>query len=194
MWLDPDVALELRKGGVRPIVLMRIATDTPIRAWSGVGPLAIPADDVEDTEGAVYKGTGILADLPAVEILIGLSAARLTLALSGVSAEMLDLAEADAADVDGRAVSLGIGFETASRQLVGPIFWKATGRIEEIFTEDARTGRTAGLQMIYGAEDRRQTRFDYWSPAHQEALYPGDKGCAHTPELEEGVDIVWPSW
>lgn len=194
MWLPEAMALELGKGGVRPIVLVRIATDPVARAWSGVGDLALAADDVETTDGAIYRGVGALLDLPAVEILTGMSAARVTLAVSGLSAEVLAMIESEAADIEGRAANFGIGLLNRRQQLVAPVFWKLTGEVEEILSDETRLTRSAGIQIAYGATDRRTPQYGYWSPAHQEALYPGDLGCSRTPLYDAGRDIVWPRW
>lgn len=194
MWLTSDQALELRKGGVRPIVVYRIAASPVVRAWSGVGDLTIPMDTVETTGANTYKGVGIIRELPAIEILLNMTAGRLAIAVSGLSAEIQDLVEADAADVEGAAINIGLGFLNGRQQLIGGIFWMVDGVLEEVFTDTSAELRAAGVQIAYGQVDRRAPLRGYWSPADQEARHAGDLGCSRTPLYDEGRSIVWPTW
>lgn len=194
MWLSTDQALELRKGGVRPIVVYRIAATPVVRAWSGVGDLSIPTDSVEDSLLNVYLGVGVIRELPEIEVLLNMTAGRLAIAISGISAEIQDLVEKDAADVEGAAINIGIGFLNGRQQLIGSIFWMVDGVLEQVFTEATAEQRTAGIQIAYGAVDRRSPLRGYWSPQDQEARHPGDLGCSRTPLYDEGRSLVWPRW
>ena len=194
MWISEDMAAELSKGGVRPALLYRIAAVPVVRAWTGVGNLAIAADDIETTDGAIYKGVGAIRELPEIEVLLNMGMGRLVLSLSGVSAEVLAMVEADAGDVMRKPVHIGVIFLGPRHQMIGGPLWPVEGLVEEVFTDEERSQRIAGLQIGYGATERRTPALSFLSPTDQEARHAGDAFCARTPLYDAGRGIVWPTW
>jgi hypothetical protein len=129
-------------GAPRYSILLRIeTTDQVVRAWAGIGDLAIPADDVED-EAATYLGVGILGEVPSLRQLIGGSAERLDFALTVPGGTIFALADADFAQVRRAPVYVGIIFFDANWQQ-SEVSWLWSG------TADTATvsRQASGLQV-----------------------------------------------
>jgi hypothetical protein len=177
------------------VLLVRIAADPIARAWSGVGDLALAADDIETTGGAIYKGVGRLADIPLMECLLNGEAGRLTLGVSGVDAVIQDMAEDALADVALAPVQLGLMFLDEREQPVSAPLWiVADGELEDIETARDFGSRTVAMTVGYGDLDRRRPQLSYWSPGDQERRSPGDLFCSRTPLYSEGTEVTWPRW
>lgn len=196
MWISEAAALAAASGGVRPVMLLRIAGNPIARAWSGVGNLQIPVDVVETDADALYRGVGALLDWPQMEVLLNGEAGRLTFGMSGVDAVVQALFEDDLTDLEGAAVNVGVAFLDEDWQLVAPPLWIIEGEVEDGVTDQSRSGDTMvrgiELNVIYGSKDRRRPLLANWSPQDQELRSPGDKFCERTPLYNEGVTVSWP--
>jgi len=106
----------------RESIIVRIDCDPPALLWSGIGNLAVPADDVVPAP-ALAVGGGELVSVPDFQQLIGGTAERLEFVVSGVSPETIRLAVEDAESVRGARVDVGTVLFDAAWQLVS-VTWE----------------------------------------------------------------------
>lgn len=196
MWITEEIALAIAAGSVRPIMLMRIEGDPDARAWTGVGDLAIAADEIEPVEGAIYQGVGLFADWPPIEVLLNGEAGRLSFQLSGIDATAQELFERELADLEGAPCDIGMAFLDERQQMVATQRWISAPEIEDAEHSQDRVpgGLTRGVAvgMIYGSQDRRRPLYAYYSPPDQAARSPGDLFCERTPLYNADHTVSWP--
>lgn len=196
MWITEAVGLAASAGSVRPIMLVRIEGDPVARAWTGVGDLAIPADAIETEDGAIYKGVGLFADWPPLEVLLNGEAGRLAFVLSGIDATAQGLFERELDELEGARCDIGLTFLDERQQMVATPRWLQAPTIEDAeHNQDRVPGglvRSVSVGMIHGSEDRRRPIHGYWSPPDQEARSPGDLFCSRTPNYNADHEVSWP--
>lgn len=162
---------------MREILLLRMATDPVVRVWSGAGPLAVPTDTVE-TEDTPYSGLGELLNLPAVEQLINGVSQKVSFTVSGVSAEMLALAQADRATVRGATVWIGTLILDDDLQPVDGVDWEWRGKADTLELASTPNGddRVRTVTLTVAAADATRTRADlaFFTDADQRRRSPDD--------------------
>jgi hypothetical protein len=175
---------------VRESYLLRIAADPPARIWSGVGPLEIPPDIVED-ETATYMGAGELLNAPDFQALINGVAERLEFIVSGVDADTIRLALEDAESVKGAAVHLGrIDFDE-NWQPLGPVEWEATFRADFLVVDSQSSGgarqRTITLSVGSGNTGRSYSPMAFFTDADQRRRSPDDAVFSNVAGINTGT-------
>lgn len=194
--LSADQALAFRDK--RYAVFFRLDTPEPIRLWSGRGEIALPADAVETTEGAIYNGIP-LTGLPSLASLINGKAARTQFALSGaaVDAEVAALASREAHLVQGRTVRVGLLPLDSKWQPVGGVIWLHTGTADVVRTT-RRPGADGGeeRQIILEAGSRftgrRQPKQVFYTPQDQSVIDAADRAFDNVARLNAGTQKTWP--
>jgi hypothetical protein len=144
---------------VRESVLIRINCDPPARLWGGVGDLAVAADDVE-TEDAIYVGGATIISAPDFQQLMNGTADRLDFTLSGVSEEVLVLAQEEAESVKGAALDLGtIRFDDEWQQ-AGVVTWEARFRCDtlSVGSQGGQDQRSRSITLSVGTDDTDRSR------------------------------------
>ena len=191
----------LESDNVRIAVLCRIATDTPTRFWTGVGDLALPADAVETTDGAIYKGIGDIVGLPALDQLIngGAQAVQFTISGTGVDAAGVAMLTASAEDVIYRRMNVGIGIFDANLQFTGNRVWLWEGECSTIdASREANAGpgglpvRTVSLGVGSTFTARRRPRIVNWTDTHQRRISATDDYLEYVHNMSAGTTIKWP--
>lgn len=180
-------------------VFFRMATDPVVRLWGGDGDFILPQDGVETAASEadrVYKGIGILQDIPAVQQLINGLADRLTFTLSGVSPEVLRLAEQDADEVRGARVNLGFIRLDADLQPVLPMLWLWEGEADVVPVSRTSQGdgsaiRTIGISVGTMDTNRKRPKFETYTPINQKRRSPTDKFCDFVPLYNAGSTKKW---
>lgn len=197
-WEAWELAL-LEGGGVRPAILCRIDTDPVIRLWAGaVRDLAIPADAVEDVEGAVYQSMGLLTDVPVLKQLINGEADRISAGLSGaeVTAEVAALASADAESIRSVRVNFGLMFFDANWIRGTPVLWPWEGEADSLSVEweGGKTGATRRIALSIGSTltGRRRPFNGLFTDADQQRRSPGDLFFSEVRRYDQGSTKVWP--
>lgn len=194
-WISSEAALETQKGAVRPAVFMRIAADPVARAWSGVGDFHLDEDAVETaTGGAIYKGTGLISNMPVFEALLNGQMSRLDVTVSGVPQTILNMVDAAIADVEGKAMDWGLSFLDSDQQPVAAPLWLLSSVLDEVSTQRTATSRSVGLSAAYGAVDRRRPMLAYLTQADQQRRHAGDLCCDRMPIYDAGTTLHWPQW
>lgn len=196
MWISETLAVAIAAGAVRPIMLARIEGDPVTRAWTGVGDLEIAADEIETVDGAVYKGVGLFADWPPLEVLLNGEAGRLSFLLSGIDAMVQALFERELAELEGAVCDIGLSFLDERQQMMATPRWIKAPEIEDAEHSQDRTPggmtRAVAVGMIYGSQDRRRPLYAYYSPPNQAARSPGDLFCERTPLYNADHTVSWP--
>jgi len=190
----------IAEGLIRPAVLVFIDATTPIRTWfGGFGPKVVPADGV-DAAGGTYQGLGWLVGMPALSQLINGVAERVDFTLSGVPAEVIALADADAASIRGAPVHVGLYMLGSDWQAYAPVEWLWEGeadvaKISRTASIDEQGNqqivRTVGLSVGTAFTGRRRPKATYWTHAHQSEFSPGDLFCVRTPIYAQGKSLKW---
>tara|TARA_R110002124_G_scaffold173690_4_gene341325 strand:- start:17237 stop:17839 length:603 start_codon:yes stop_codon:yes gene_type:complete len=186
------------RGLVRPAFFLRLDGVTPTRAWSGIGRRYLPADAVEDVEGAAYVGAGFLRDLPEMEALFMGESTALAFTLTGVDARALALVDEAAGDIEGAGAHFGFAFLDARHALVTEVFWDFDGEVDtlEWSDEPGRDGptrtRSVTLNLTGGWSDRRFRLMQMWTPADQGRRDATDTAFQHVPSYDGGATADWP--
>lgn len=166
-------------------ILIRIGVPDVARLWSGSGPLYLPADGIETTDGALYLGGGeILDGLTDVEQLLNGTAARLDLSVSGVALETVRLAREEF--VAGSLVDIGtIEFDDLWQPY--PARWTAQYRADKLSVDRGAGQRTITLSMGSDDTGRSTSPQSYWTPADQARRSPTDRIFDRVPGLNAGT-------
>lgn len=144
---------------MRESVLIRIDSDPPARLWSGVGDLIILADDVEP-EDSVYLGGANIVSAPDFQQLMNGTADRLDFTLSGVTAEVVALAQEEAESVKGSAMDLGTIRFDDDWQPVGVVTWEARFRCDtlSVSSQSGQDARSRSITLSVGTDDTDRSR------------------------------------
>ena len=182
-------------GAPRYSVLVRFGMATPVRAWAGIGDLAIPADVVEPT-GGTYLGVGILGNVPALRQLIGGVAERLEFTLSVPSGEIFALADDQVALVRSAPVDVGvIFFDEDWQQSAVAWLWNGTADVPSVSrtTNGLNVVRTVKISAGSSFTDRTRPKHTYFTNADQKRRSPTDDFCARVDLYSINSTIKWPN-
>jgi hypothetical protein len=150
-----------------------------IRIWNGTQDLSLG--------GQTYTGAGDLLSISSTEDTSELSSAGMTLALSGMNEEIIDLALAE--NYQNRHVIIHMGFLSGNNEVASSfIFFK--GRIMNMSISDGPSTNTISVELENRLIDfSRPTNLRY-TRASQQNLFSGDKGLDFVQALQEAV-INW---
>lgn len=193
---DADQEDILASGAVNLGVLFRLDTDPVFRIWSGAGNLTIPSDAIEQSD-ATYLGAGQLAGIPQLSQLINGVAERVNFTLSGVDARTMQLADADAVEVQGAQVNLGLQVFDSTWQPVGSVAWIGAYVADVLVTaaqatEGARMFRSVSLSVASAFTGRRNAPINYYTDFDQKRVSATDRFCDRVALYSQGVQKVWP--
>jgi hypothetical protein len=179
--------------------LIRVATADPARLWTGIGDFPV-VNSTFDPDGAIFKGAGQLINLPAFERIWNGLAERVTITLSGVSDDIRALAYAEADDVRGAIVRMGLCILDGDWQQLGPVRWLRRGRVDVIETENkpGERERIKTISFSLGSQltGRKIPGAGTWTNADQQSR-PGsedDRFCERTPLMTQNSVVAWPSF
>lgn len=198
MSVDAAAQIQLAGGILRAAVLFRLATAPLVRLWTGVGSLTVAADAVE-TLGGVYAGIGAMSGLPAVQSLINGLAERVEFTLSGaaIDGRAVALADAEAADIRGAQVNLGLVlFDANWAPVTGTIWlWQGeadTPKITRRVGEGGDVVRQVTISVGSIFTDRRRPALSYYTDVEQRRRSATDRFCERTPLYSQQVAKSWP--
>jgi len=196
MNINPLIQAQIDGHLIRRSVLMHIATDPPVRAWTGIGPFEHPGDAVDAT-GGTYLGLGEIQDIPALSQLVNGVASRIDLSLSGVDARIVALADADAAEVRSKVVSIGLQFFGGDWQPLGDTLWIWDGeadviRSDTVSNPDFTRTRTVTLSVGSTTTGRRRPRLNRFTRAQQRIRSSDDAFCDRTALYAPDTELKWP--
>jgi hypothetical protein len=182
----------------RPGILFRLASDTPIRLWSGqVRDIAIAAGGPETTEGAIYQSHGMLGAVPQINTALNGEADRLDFIMSGVeiSGTAAALAHAEASLIRRRALDLGLVFFDEDWQQIGSPFWLASYTADCLTvaydgTSDPPT-RTIKISAGNVFTARKQQNLSFFTQIDQQRRSIDDTFFSEQSKLQEGTTKPW---
>ncbi|SCX88257.1 hypothetical protein [Paracoccus tibetensis] len=181
---------DLRRGNIACTILcqMDFATN-PQRWWLGYGPLT--------AGGVLYKGTGDVIQISALELTYGMSAGMVRFSIPNASAEMVARCDNQEAEVNNRPCrifyqlfsSVEEGDQHRGR-LIGTPISMFVGRMRDMRSTSQNGAREIELEA-YGRLSRQgKPPFGRWTDADQRRRYPGDTGLGLLPSLKDKA-ITW---
>ena len=152
---------------LRPILLLKISTSTPILFWSGVGVLSWGGD--------TYEGVGGMARITSVREQSLLQATGTVFELSGIPSYNL-------------AQALGAQYQDKIAQL-----WLALlqGRTDVMSVREDGDASTISVSAENRLIDLERTRVRYYTDRDQKELFPGDDGFEFVAAINDGSEFVW---
>lgn len=186
--------MSLAGAAPRIVALVRVETDPVVRLSTAFGDFPLPANALDAGE-EVYTSLGAIEALPTLQQLINGTADRVSLSLSGVPAALAALAEADAPNVQGAAVNLGVIVLDEDWAVTGSVFWfwdagadklTAAKAMDEQGNEIHRITVSAGTGMAA----RSRPDFVMWTPIQHQRRHPGDNFLSQLPTGEK--EKRWP--
>lgn len=201
MNLNEDELAVLSGDNINIAAFFRLETNPIVRLWLGFGNIAAQSN-ILDPDGAEYVGFGEVRELPSFGQMINGAAERVDFVLSGVDGPVLQIAATnDAINVQGKKVSVGVGFFDSSWQLLGAPKWFAHYRADFLTIDQQPTGdpanpiiRTVTLSCGSLMTMRRRPARAYLSNQDQQARYPGDLFCNLVGKYASGFSKKWPTF
>jgi hypothetical protein len=151
-------------------------------AWTGLGPL--------HWAGKVFEGVGDIGAVGEIEETIELRAVRLTLALSPVPQEVVDIALAERSFRLRPARLWGALLDAEGAFVADPFpLWAGLmDTMEVVDGAEPRVSLTCESRLV----DLERAEVRRYTDADQQAEYPGDRFFAFVPALQE-AEIKLPS-
>lgn len=185
--------------GIRILLQADWPNDTSTRLWDGAGPFI-------DGDGMVWRGSGTITGLEAIEAAINGEAFTMNVTLTGVESEMADSAwlSYDHGDLVGGTVRVLILPCDEHDVATGPAETRFTGTVDNIIIDDSVQGEKPASRVTLECTNRfslrRITHGAVLSDTDQRAralaanpLEDADRFCERVPLLQDKT-IVWPRW
>lgn len=156
-------------------------SQTLIPGSFGIDQAAVESSDL------IWYGVGNLGSIGAIEETTEVRAVGLELGLSGIPAEVLDIALAE--DWQGREAHVYLGALDAQGQIDGEPVEIFGGRIDRMVLSE---GQIASITIACESEmiDLERTRPLRYTPDIQRQLYADDAFCDAVSNIQE-VDVNW---
>ena len=174
--LSPHAASSATSPVAAPVVLVELDfASGPFRAWTGLGQL--------NWAGKVFEGVGSIGAVGEVEETVELRAVRLTLALSPVPQEVVDIALAERSFRLRPARLWGALLDAEGAFIADPFpLW--AGLMDTMEVTDGAEPRVA-LTCESRLVDLERAEVRRYTDADQQAEYPGDRFFEYVPALQE---------
>jgi hypothetical protein len=174
--LSPHAAASATSPVAAPVVLVELDfASGPFRAWTGLGQL--------NWAGKVFEGVGSIGAVGEVEETVELRAVRLTLALSPVPQEVVDIALAERSFRLRPARLWGALLDSEGAFVADPFpLW--AGLMDTMEVTDGAEPRVA-LTCESRLVDLERAEVRRYTDADQQAEYPGDRFFEYVPALQE---------
>ena len=166
-----------------PVILCELDfASGAFRAWTGLGPL--------HWAGKVFEGVGDIGAVGEIEETIELRAVRLTLALSPVPQEVVDIALAERSFRLRPARLWGALLDAEGAFVADPFpLWAGLmDTMEVVDGAEPRVSLTCESRLV----DLERAEVRRYTDADQQAEYPGDRFFEYVPALQE-AEIKLPS-
>jgi hypothetical protein len=166
-----------------PVILCELDfASGAFRAWTGLGPL--------HWAGKVFEGVGDIGAVGEIEETIELRAVRLTLALSPVPQEVVDIALAERSFRLRPARLWGALLDPEGAFVADPFpLWAGLmDTMEVVDGAEPRVSLTCESRLV----DLERAEVRRYTDADQQAEYPGDRFFEFVPALQE-AEIKLPS-
>lgn len=169
-------------------IRIQLPDATILALWLGFGDIAVPINSL-DIAGQTYQGLGAIVGLPALESAINGKSTRAEFTLSGVSANVAALADADADTIQGANVNVAVCKMDSDWQIDGDLFWAWDGIADVLATtmSSDQGGRVSyTIRMSVGSAPAGRSRAEYanWTDAQHQISHPGDSFFNQIPPPE----------
>ncbi len=178
----------------------RLGTSPVGRLWTGARDVVAGFDGI-DPIGSIYRGAGLLASLPDIEMLINGISADVDFRISGVATDLSELLEPDMPDVTGSEIMIGLQALTPRFAVLGPILPLATGKANSIQLDQPRLksasetpSRTYVLNCTFGETARSRSAVMTYTSASQRAISSDDAFCDRVARYSQGNNVTWPRY
>lgn len=189
-------AESLAQENLRVSILFRLEMSTSVlRVWTGTGPLKIASDGIETTDLAEYYGAGEWMSLPVIDALLSGTAQRAEFTLSGADgdSEIFSLADADADEVRGARLNIGVLLFDADWQPIFSQRWLWEGEADTLdISRPSAGGRILTLSVGSAFTGRRRAVSAYYSDAEQKARSSDDLFCERVSLMKREQNKPWP--
>lgn len=189
-FVTPEQAAAAAESTVRIALLVELQfRSATMRLWDGAGKKTVA--------GVEWQGVGGFGSVEGLQQLRTTESQKITLKLSGVTADMIALAKASRADVEGRPCYIWTQLFDADWQPVGPRIATYRGLMQRIKLErqgarDLDGGmRACALEVENPFAARARPPNGRYTDADQQSRYPGDTFCSYVP-LQQGMTLRWP--
>jgi len=150
-----------------------------IRVWTGIGNLTIG--------GNTYLGVGDLIAIGEIEDTNEIASNGLSITLSGMNKEVLDVALTE--NFQNRIVNVFMGFLTGKNESAGE-FQIYSGRITDMSISDGPRLNNISIELENRLIDFERPSNLRYTKESQQDLFSGDKGLDFVTDLQE-ADITW---
>jgi hypothetical protein len=172
-------------------IFIRIALPdgvTVMRLWLGFGDIDVPTNSL-DVDGERYQGLGAIVGIPALDQAINGKSTRADFTLSGVSANVAGLADADADTIQGANVNVGVCKFDGDWQIDGDVSFLWDGLADVLATgmsadPDGRVTYTIRMSVGTAPAGRSRAEFANWTDAQHQISHPGDPFFNQAPPPE----------
>jgi hypothetical protein len=174
--LSPHAAASATAPVAAPVILCELDfASGAFRAWTGLGPL--------HWAGKLFEGVGSIGAVGEIEETVELRAVRLTLALSPVPQEVIDIALAERSFRLRPARLWGALLDQEGAFVADPFpLW--AGLMDTMEVTDGAEPRVA-LTCESRLVDLERAEVRRYTDADQQAEYPGDRFFEYVPALQE---------
>jgi hypothetical protein len=170
---------------MRRLLLLRFGTDPVARICSGVNPIILPPNLVDD-EPAYYLGGGKLVEVPELEQVINGTALRIPVTVSGVSAATVKFFREEAEQLQGASVHIGVAHQDDAWQ-IAEVEWLGELRCDVPARQYSRFSRSITISLGSDNTDRSNAPVAFWTPADQRRRSPTDQFFDHVPGISQGT-------
>lgn len=168
-----------------------------VRAWSGDGDYAVPAD-AWDTFGGTYKSIEFPLGIPALTQAVNGASGTLEISVSGVTQEAMALSRERRDEVSGAMVHVGVVDLDQYGAPRGSIDWHFEAVAGTPNQAKDGSGEVAvwsiGIPIATGFVERNDnTQLEFWSANSQRSRSSDDAGADLVAGMSEGNVIAWPN-
>ena len=174
--LTVEVLEQLSATELKPVIFCEaLFRSGYVRLWSGLGEIP--------WNGQIWKGLGVLTSITTIRESVDIRADGVTLTLSGIPRDMLQLGLNEA--VQGNPVRLWFGVLDEQDNVIADPYMAFAGRMDvPTITEDAPTS-TISLSVENRLIDLHRTRERRYTDNDQQIDFPGDRGLEYVPNVQE---------
>ena len=173
-------------------IFIRIDGLSPVlRFWLGIGD-AVAIVDATDGTGATYSGLGQLLDVPAFNQVINGAADRFDVKLSGVSADVINMASTEADTIKGQPLNIAVGMFDKAWALIGNPSPLKRLVCDYVMLEGDAQRRTVGISARTQFTARRRPQIAFFTDEDQKRISSTDRFCESVARYNTGTVKNWP--
>lgn len=186
----------LRGDRLLPAWFMYVDCEVPVRAWSGPGNFAMGANG-PDLLGGGYVGLGRMVNVPSLRIPLNGNSAQHEFALSGVTADVVRLVEADRDNVRGAKTAVARLELDGDGNPVGSPQWLWFGNVDtpRMSRQGSQSPVTYTISLIAtsGSATRKRSQLSFFTGRQQRERDADDAACDGVSFLQAGTTPIWPT-